>query len=77
MITVTMVENLNEKYIVSVTGLDSSSRSYWPQSHSVPPPPPMVKRASLKMLKDFNWKFHKNAMLNTLPTFLHFIFLTQ
>ena len=42
-----------------------------------PPPPPMVKRASLKMLKDFNWKFHKNAMLNTLPTFLHFIFLTQ
>ena len=41
MITVTMVENLNEKYIASVTGLDSSSRSYWPQSHSVPPPPPM------------------------------------
>jgi len=37
MITVTMVENLNERYIASVTGLDSSGRSYGPQSHSVPP----------------------------------------
>ena len=30
MITVTMVENLNERYIASVRGLDSSGRSYWP-----------------------------------------------
>ena len=25
-----MVENLNERYIASVTGLDSYGRSYWP-----------------------------------------------